>query len=180
MRENFLSQSEIDPDLKQKFPVIKSGCWIFSVDEADKEKLITKQALDLGEREEVFHGIYFKHSIPELNADIFILDDEKSDSGVLPHGSACYLKNWDVILARAGVHGFIDLSRESLSEHEFTVLAHELGHREDYNTTDDEKMQTLSYGEKEIRAWQHAKRLFGDSKKFDHEYADRDIESYGN
>ena len=158
------------------FPPIYDGSWTHEVIKSTPELLVIRQTLELGEKKIEEIGTYTKIHLEELKQDFFILDEKESTSGCLPHGTACYLAEWDVILVRTGPHG-LDL-REPLSVQSFTVLAHELGHRFDYLETDANDMENLPYGEKEIRAWQIAKQRLGDNPKFDHGYADKDMKSY--
>ncbi|MBP9761051.1 MAG: hypothetical protein KBD15_02315 [Candidatus Magasanikbacteria bacterium] len=165
-------------DLQKKFPKIKDGDLTHRVTEMTTKKLILEIDFGVGggKREK---GIYRKMYIEEMDVDVYLLDTQQSDSGVLPHGSACYLPEWDIILVRGGEYGLLPgLTKKALSSHQYTVLAHELGHREDHRTTDKQILQESSYGEKEIRAWENAKKMFGNNPKFDHIYANRDLDSY--
>jgi hypothetical protein len=160
------------------FSPIHNKTWTYEVIESTAILLVIRQILDLGEKSIEEKGVYKKTHLKELKHDFFILDGAQSTSGCLPQGQACYLEKWDVILLRTGPHG-IDVG-DPLSDRSFTVLAHELGHRTDFLKTSAEDTSRLSYGEKEMRAWEIAKQQFGDNPKFDHNYADRDMESYRN
>lgn len=160
----------------EAFAPIRDGDWIHEIIQSTTELLVIKQTLNVREEKVEEIGTYVRKHLEELDHDFYSIDERQSTSGCLPHGSSCYLDEWDIILVRIGPHG-IDLS-EPLSRHSFTVLSHELGHRIDHLNQDPAQIAHASYGEKEIRAWKMAKERYGGDPKFDHTYADDDVQSY--
>lgn len=161
--------------IKEKYPIIHSGSWTFQVTEETPEQLKTLQTLKLSkDRIETFIGIYNKKYCNELKTTFFIIDEKKGSPECLPHGFACIIKEWDIILVRNRPP--IDMT-EPLSSKTFTILAHEIGHIMHYKNSNS-PYENLTYGEKEIESWNIAYKMFGNNPKFDKEYAENDIKSY--
>jgi len=124
------------------------------------------------------HSEYKKFVSAEIQGPFYVIVDERSTGGSLPHGDACYLDEWDVILVR-----WLEpdkLTREGLTRESFTILAHEMGHRlahqrglAKYHNAPD-----FDTDEDELLAWQIAVDEYGAHKKFDHADADEYIKSH--
>lgn len=115
------------------------------------------------------HSEYRIFESQEIEGRFYVQVSEKSTEGALPHGDACYIPEWDVILVQPEVVGSTDNTLTPLG---FTILAHELGHRLAYAEGLAKLWSDPQFDvdEDESLAWKKAIEKFGSNKKFDHEH----------
>jgi len=123
------------------------------------------------------HSEYVPLRSKEIQGPFYVKIDEKSTEGSLPHGDACYLKAWDVVLLQPEV---VDQTSEKLSRKTYTILAHELGHQLAYKKglAKEQDAPDFNYNEDELLAWQMAIETYGENDKFDHSHAQHCIEDH--
>ena len=121
----------------------------------------------------VMESTYRRITFPEMAGPFFLQDSKTDMNSCLPHGDACYVATWDVIL----LSGFPEDRRWTpLTKGRYSILAHELGHRIAKQTRRESPDMTTA--EKEILAWEIAKETFGENPLFDHQDAHAQIDSY--
>lgn len=135
------------------------------------EKVILSIVFDDNSEDWSQRGVYNKIDLTDrrINAgNIYGLDAAESEGGALPHGSACYLAKWDLILLG-------DELTTSLTQNHgnITVLAHEIGHRLLHQENLDVDGKET---EKEILAWQKAIDIFGQREDFNINYAQSQVQ----
>ena len=123
------------------------------------------------------HAEYRLFETDEIPASIYVTINEESTPGSLPHGHACYIAAWDIILIQPEEIVFVE---GRLSLRTFTTLAHEVGHRlahkrglakSDYDEAFDKDQE-------ELLAWQLAIQAFGSRSNFDHVHARSYMETH--
>lgn len=157
-------QQELTPAID----VIDDGKWTMELIEKNEERVVVR--INCYAHDERYDtGRYDRMDVTEfgLEGPFYVSDRGISDTGALPHGSACYIPEWDVVL----VSSYLSECSRQVS---YYVLTHELGHR----AFRDVDQSSLTYSEKELLAQKRASELYGDNPLFDREESDVDIKYY--
>ncbi|MDO8584138.1 MAG: hypothetical protein Q7R83_03090 [bacterium] len=148
-------------------PAIHDNGWTWSA-RKDGEKIIIDGVLEDEGFEPIREHAEFEPVVfPEIEGP-FYLKKRGSTDGSLPHGNACYLPEWDVILLMEDFFEF----HGAHSKKSFTILAHEMGHREaaQRGLVRD---ASSDYAAEEARAWQLAEERYGSHPLFDRTLTDQ-------
>jgi hypothetical protein len=170
-------KERIESEAPVKLPEHRDRAWRFRGSKQGDGLVVDALLREKGFADVREHAEYKKFQSAEIVGPFYSKLDERSTDGSLPHGDACYIRTWKVILIQPEL---IHEDEHGLTPRAFTILAHEMGHElaHEKGLAKSPNARDFDADEDELLAWRLALKKYGANKKFDRRHAEEYIKRH--